>query len=334
MTSAGVSSIGKADPECYNDPHMDYRAIQEPVRLQLQGTERILAGHARGKGRLICALRESTPVSKGKKVRAAFFFLLAGMHRLRGGELPRLAAAIEMLHLSSLVHDDVVDNSSRRRGEKTANRHFGNTLSVLWGDYLFINSLHLLDSRWRNPTMDMLLDVSRQMIEGQILEFENRFNYGIPSRTYFDIIHKKTASMFAGIAGLVERMAGDRTPAAQGLRDFGRDFGMIFQISDDLLDLFSDRAGKDRFQDLKEGKVTLPYILLVRRGALPLIKKFSPARPRPLLERCRELEIKKRSVMVIDRYVRKCDAFLASFPPSAHRESMQRLVQFIRYREY
>jgi octaprenyl-diphosphate synthase len=313
---------------------MDYRAIQDPVRLQLQDAERVLAGHARGKGRLISALRESTPVGKGKKIRAAFFFLLAGMHRLRGDELPRLAAAIEMLHLSSLVHDDIMDNSSRRRGEKTANQHFGNTLSVLWGDYLFINSLHLLDCKWRNPTMNMLLDVSRQMIEGQILEFENSFNYNIPSRTYFEIIRKKTASMFAGIAGLVEQMAGANAPAPRGLRDFGRHFGMIFQISDDLLDIFSSRAGKDRFQDLKEGKVTLPYILLLRHGALPLIKKFSAARPQLLLERCRELEIKKRSVMVIDRYVRKCDAFLAEFPPSAHRESMQRLLQFIRYRDY
>ncbi len=313
---------------------MDYRTIQEPVRPLLLDTERILARHARGKGRLITEMRKSTPVGKGKKIRAAFFFLLAGMHRLRSEELPRLAAAIEMLHLSSLVHDDIVDNSSRRRGERTANQHFGNTLSVLWGDYLFINSLHLLDSRWRNRTMDMLLDVSRQMIEGQILEFGNSFNYGIANRVYYEIIRKKTSSMFAGIAGLVAQMAGGEAVAAGEYRDFGRDFGMIFQISDDLLDIFSDHAGKDRFQDLKEGKVTLPYILLVRHGALPLIKGFSAGNPQPLLDRCAELGIKEQSIRIIDRYYRKCGTFLGSFPRSPHRESLLRLLEFIRYRDY
>jgi geranylgeranyl pyrophosphate synthase len=115
---------------------------------------------------------------------------------------------------------------------------------------------------------------------------------------------------------------------------FGRDFGMIFQISDDLLDIFSDHAGKDRFQDLKEGKVTLPYILLLRHNALPLIKNFAPSRPQPLLECCQKLSIKKQALQIIDRYCRKCAAFLESFPPSPHRESMEYLLEFIRYREY
>lgn len=313
---------------------MNYRAIQEPVRLLLQDTDHILAGYARGNGRLISALRKSTPVAKGKKIRAAFFFLLAGMHRVRGEELPRLGAAIEMLHLSSLVHDDIVDNSSRRRGEKTPNQNFGNSLSVLWGDYLFIHALRLLDGRWRSPAMDMMLDASRLMIEGQILEFENVFNYGLPSRIYYAIIRKKTSSMFARIADLVAQMTDGPGRSVEELVNFGRNFGMIFQISDDLLDIFSNRAGKDRFQDLKEGKVTLPYILLVRQGALPLIKEFSAERPQPLLDRCTELGIKEQSIKIIDRYCRKCVVFLESFPPSAYRESMQCLLDFIRYRDY
>ncbi|HSQ34938.1 MAG TPA: polyprenyl synthetase family protein [Candidatus Binatia bacterium] len=313
---------------------MDYINVQKPILSSLRATEKILSRQIGGGVRLISELQRRTPVGKGKKIRAAFFFLLAGMSRLRGDDLPRLAAAIEMLHLSSLVHDDIVDNSSRRRGEKTPNHHFGNTLSVLWGDYLFINSLHMLACEWRNPTMDMLLDVSKKMIEGQILEFENNFNYRMQPRAYFAIISKKTSSLFAGIAGLVAKLSGAAGRPAADFAHFGRDFGMIFQISDDLLDIFSDRAGKDRFQDLKEGKVTLPYILLIRDGALPLIKNFSVARPQPLLDGCLKLAIKERSIRVIDRYYRKCMAFLSSFPPSAYRDSMQCLLDFIRYREY
>jgi geranylgeranyl pyrophosphate synthase len=313
---------------------MDYIKVQEPVLPLLRSTERVLARQIGSKVPLIAELQRCTPVGKGKKIRAAFLFLLAGMNRFQCDDLPRLAAAIEMLHLSSLVHDDIVDNSTRRRGEKTPNHHFGNYLSVLWGDYLFINSLHMLAPDRRNSTMNMLLEVSKQMIEGQIMEFENNFNYQIQTRTYFAIIRKKTSSMFAGIASLVAEVKGGQVRSVIDFHHFGRDFGMIFQISDDLLDIFSDHAGKDQFQDLKEGKVTLPYILLLRHDALPLIKNFAPSRPQPLLEYCQKLNIKEQALRIIDRYCRKCSAFLESFPPSPYRESMECLLEFIRYREY
>jgi octaprenyl-diphosphate synthase len=318
----------------YKKAYMDYIKVQEPVLPQLRSMERVLSGQIGSKVHLIAELQRCTPVGKGKKIRAAFFFLLAGMNRLASDGLPRLAAAIEMLHLSSLIHDDIVDNSTRRRGEKTPNHHFGNYLSVLWGDYLFINSLHMLTPKWRNPTLDMMLDVSKQMIEGQILEFENNFNYQIQTRTYFAIIRKKTSSMFAGIAGLVAEMKTGSVRPAIDFYNFGRDFGMIFQISDDLLDIFSDQAGKDRFQDLKEGKVTLPYILLLRHGQLPLMQNFTIAQTQPLLAACQKFGIKEQSLKIIDRYCRKCTAFLESFPPSPYRESLQYLLDFIRYREY
>ena len=313
---------------------MDYLKVQEPILPLLRSTEKVLARQLRSKVGLISELRRHTPVGKGKKIRAAFFFLLAGMNRVGADGLPQMAAAIEMLHLSSLVHDDIVDNSTWRRGEKTANHHFGNYLSVLWGDFLFITSLHMLSARNRSAIMDMMLEASRQMIEGQILEFENNFNYRISSRTYYDIIRKKTSSMFAGIARLAARLNETPGRSAADFYRFGQDFGMIFQISDDLLDIFSDRAGKSRFQDLQEGKVTLPYILLLRHEALPLIKNFSRSGPQPLLDRCQALGIKEQSLRIIDRYYRKCATFLKSFPPSVHRRSMESLLEFIRYRDY
>jgi len=313
---------------------MDYLKVQEPVLPLLRSTEKILARHIGSKVHLISELRRHTPVGKGKKIRAAFFFLLAGMNRVGADGLPQLAAAIEMLHLSSLVHDDIVDNSIWRRGEKTANHHFGNYLSLLWGDFLFITSLRMLSAHNRSAVLDLMLDASRQMIEGQILEFENNFNYRIRSRTYYDIIRKKTSSMFAGISRLAAQLNEKPLRPAADFHRFGQDFGMIFQISDDLLDLFSDSAGKSRFQDLQEGKVTLPYILLLRHDALPLIKNFRRSDPQPLLERCRDLGIKEQALQVIDRYYGRCASFLEWFPPSAHRQSMKNLLEFIRYREY
>jgi geranylgeranyl pyrophosphate synthase len=320
---------------------MDYLKIQAPVRPLLKTAERILSSHIGSRVRLIAELRDHTPVGKGKKVRATFLFLLDGIVREGHGRygreedgLPLLGAAIEMLHLSSLVHDDIVDNSSWRRGEKTPNHHFGDYLSVLWGDFLFITAVRMLSRAGRDAAVAMLAGASRQMIEGQILEFANSFNYGISSRTYYDIIRRKTSSLFAGIAELATSRRGMAARRAEEFRRFGQDFGMIFQISDDLLDIFSQRSGKGRFQDLKEGKVTLPYILLIEGGALPLMRKFEQTGPGPLLERCRSLGIKEQSLAIVDRYHRRCSRFLRSFPPSPCRDSLESLLEFVRYREY
>jgi geranylgeranyl pyrophosphate synthase len=315
-------------------PTMDYRNIQEPVLPLLRATEQILARKIGSRVGLISELGRCTPVGKGKKIRAAFFFLLARLNGAGDDGLPTLGAAIEMLHLSSLVHDDIIDHSSRRRGEKTPNHHFGDTLSVLWGDFLFINSIRMLTREGRGAAVDMLAETSRQMIEGQILEFENNFNYRLPPRTYYDIIRRKTSSLFSGIAGLAAGLPGGSARRISDFRRCGQDFGMIFQISDDLLDLFSERSGKGRFQDLKEGKVTLPYILLIAGGGLPLIRAFDHSGPGPLLESCRSLGVRERSLEIIDRYHRRCRGFLRSFPPSPYRASLEGLLEFIRYREY
>lgn len=316
---------------------MDYAHIQEPVQPLLRSTERILAAQGGSQVRLISQLRQRTPVDKGKKVRATFLFLLAGAARNgRSADdgLPLLGAAIEMLHLSSLVHDDIVDNSLWRRGEKTPNHHFGDFLSVLWGDFLFITSVRMLSRERRNDAVSMLAEASRQMIEGQILEFENSFNYDISPQTYYAIIRRKTASLFAGIAGLAAVLPGAPAGRAKEFQRFGQDFGMIFQVGDDLLDLFSERSGKGRFQDLKEGKVTLPYILLLRAGGQPLIRGFARSGPRPLLERCRALGIRERSLALISRYHRRCTLFLRSFPPSPCRDSLEGLLEFVRCRDF
>ncbi|MBN2347004.1 MAG: polyprenyl synthetase family protein [Candidatus Aminicenantes bacterium] len=313
---------------------MDYRKVQEPVLPLLRGTERILARQVGSRVRLISDLGHRTPIDRGKKIRAAFLFLLARMGDVEDRGLPVLGAAIEMLHLSSLVHDDIIDHSSWRRGRKTANHHFGDYLSVLWGDFLFITSIRMLTREGHAAAVAMLAEISRQMIEGQVLEFENNFNYRIQPRTYFEIIRRKTASLFSGIAALAARLPGGPVSRAGDFRRFGQDFGMIFQISDDLLDIFSPRSGKSRFQDLREGKVTLPYILLLRGGALPLIRAFDRSKPLALLERCRELGVREQSLAIIDRYHRNCRRFLRSFPPSPYRDALGGLLEFIRCRDY
>lgn len=311
-------------------PAMEYRDIQRPVLPLLRAAERMLAREIGSRVKLIGELGRRTPVAGGKKIRAAFFFLLARLNGVRDDRLPDLGAAIEMLHLSSLVHDDIVDHSSRRRGRQTPNHHFGDSVSVLWGDFLFITSIRMLTRAGWAEAVSVLAETSRRMIEGQVLEYANNFNYRLDARTYTDIIRRKTASLFEGIAVL----ASGPGAGVEDFRRFGRDFGMIFQVSDDLLDIFSQRSGKGRFQDLKEGKVTLPYIRLIAGGGLSLIRSFDPARPEPLLELCRRLGVRAQSLAVVERHARRCHEFLRRFPPSPERDSLAGLVDFIRCREY
>ena len=316
-------------------PAMEYREIQEPVLPLLQAAERMLAREIGSQVKLIGELGRGTPVAGGKKIRAVFFFLLARLSGARDEGLADLGAAIEMLHLSSLVHDDIVDHSSRRRGRQTPNHHFGDSVSVLWGDFLFITSIRMLTRAARTEAVSILAETSRRMIEGQVLEYANNFNYRLDARTYTDIIGRKTASLFEGIAVLAAG-PGNRAAAAdvKAFCRFGRDFGMIFQVSDDLLDIFSQRSGKGRFQDLKEGKVTLPYIRLIAGGGLRLIRSFDPARPEPLLARGRRWGVRAQSLAIVDRHARRCREFLQRFPPSPERDSLAGLVDFIRRREY
>lgn len=313
---------------------MEYRDIQKPVQKLLLETDAILGEHIRSRVPLIRKLSDFTPVSKGKKIRSTFLFLLAAMNRLRSRDLPRIAAVVEMFHLSSLVHDDVIDNSRWRRGEKTANSRWGNHLSVLWGDFLFITAMNMIQDLDRKIVTDTLVQASRKMIEGQICEYENSFNYRLGLRGYFEIIRKKTSSLFEAIARIVWRMKAKEDGRGADFTEFGRNFGVMFQVSDDLLDIFSHNSGKDRFRDLKEGKITLPYILLLKNQPADVLRKFSNGEKERLLELFRKNRIVEQSIKSIQRYRLETDRFLQGFSDSSYKTSIRHLIDFIGRRDY
>jgi geranylgeranyl pyrophosphate synthase len=313
--------------------YMEYREIQFPVRKPLRQTERILKRSIDSRDRIICSLREGTPILKGKQVRPTFLFLLAGLLGMDDDGLPEIAAAIELLHLGSLVHDDVVDNSSLRRGEKSQNHNFGIPLSVLWGDFLFIHALNMIRHPRRPLVQDTLLKASRSMIEGQIVEYGNTFNYDLQPSVYNSIISKKTATLFSGIAEIAGHLHGDAAMTGR-LVEFGRHFGIVFQISDDLLDVFSNRSGKERFLDLKEGKITLPYILLRSSHEGPIEWERLRGEPETLLELFNRHRVRERTLQVIGRHCRRCQVFLEDFPDSIQRRALAGLIDFLRCRDY
>ncbi len=313
---------------------MNLKEIQKPVENLLIETDIFFKENTKSDINLIKKVISSATANKGKQVRSTLLFLLAKLNNCVTDDLPLIASSIEMLHLSSLIHDDIIDNSRLRRGKKSLNADFGSYISVLGGDYFFINSLNLMKNIKQDFIMEIILKVSKSMIEGQIMEVENNFNFNIDPATYFKIITNKTAALFAGISEIVFALKNEQQYLSEQFSKFGHNFGIIFQICDDMLDIFSKNSGKDHFKDLKEGKITLPYILLLKKTKTKLIKNFSDKNQKSLLEFFEKFKIKDLYFKEIDKYYIECANFLNGFPDSIYRESLFKLLDFIKHRDY
>jgi octaprenyl-diphosphate synthase len=313
---------------------MNLQDIQKPVEKLLENTNSIILEKVKSNLKSLDKIEKLTPISKGKKIRSTLLFLLAGMVDLKSSILSEIAASIELFHLSSLIHDDIIDNSQKRRGEKTLNINLGNFRSVLWGDFIFINSFSSIHSLGNPELMKIVLKAAIRMVEGQLIEIENAYNFGIQLETYYDIIQRKTSSLFAAVCQMVSVLNKEPYEIREKYYRFGLDFGTIFQIVDDMLDIFSIKSGKDRFKDLEEGKITLPFILLLDESKSDITENFLNCNHQKLLEFCSEYKIKEKCLEKISFFYERCHRFLEPFPDSRYKESLLNLLPFIKYREY
>ena len=179
-----------------------------------------------------------------------------------------LAAAIEFIHAATLLHDDVVDLSTDRRGKLTANEVWNNKTSVLVGDFLFSRSFQLMTKYGDINTLKILSDTSVIISEGEVLEISNDKNLEINEDTYFQVINGKTASLFSAACQVGGLSGGAKDNEQLALKSFGTNFGMAFQLIDDAIDYYSNskKMGKNVGDDFKEGKITLPIILAYGRS--------------------------------------------------------------------
>lgn len=314
---------------------MILEGIQAPVKNMLDKTTSTITSTLNSNVNLINQIKSVVPLSKGKKVRSTLLFLLGGAANGLSDELPVIASSIELFHLSSLIHDDILDNAALRRGDKTLNNELGNLISVLGGDFLFVHSLNLMNNIRKPALMDILLEATQIMVEGQLQEIENNFNYNVRLETYLEVIEKKTSSLFGAVSQMAAVVNNKDSRTKREFQEFGMNFGNIFQITDDLIDIFSTSSGKDRFRDLQEGKITLPFILLQDAAeGMDVTEFFSVEHSEKLLELFERYKIKDRSHDKVDEYYNNCIKFLNRFPPSEYKDSLKDLLDFIRYREY
>jgi octaprenyl-diphosphate synthase len=205
----------------------------------------------------------------GKRIRPRLLLLFARALGFHGAERFELAAIVEFIHTATLLHDDVVDESSMRRGRQTANALFGNAASVLVGDFLYSRAFQMMVSVGNLRVLDVLADATNVIAEGEVLQLLNMHEPDIAVEDYLRVIRYKTAKLFEASARLGAVLGGATPQVEECCADYGRSLGTAFQLIDDLLDYEgnSQELGKNVGDDLREGKPTLPLLMAIERGS-------------------------------------------------------------------
>ena len=204
--------------------------------------------------------------SGGKRLRPALLLLSAGVVRYEGPYDVLLGAAFELIHTATLVHDDIIDEAATRRGRPSLNHRWGNHLTVLMGDHLYLRAMQLAIQAGNLDVLDVLARTTLRMIEGEMIQGEQNGRIDVTEKEHLEVVERKTAILFSACCLVPSMLAGSPPEIQRALERFGFDLGMAYQLVDDLLDFTADERvlGKPTVNDLREGKLTLPLIYLLR----------------------------------------------------------------------
>jgi octaprenyl-diphosphate synthase len=263
MTASTASARPAAAPTS-----LPFAAIVELAREDMGAVDALIRHRLASDVLLINQVAEHLIAAGGKRLRPMLLMLAARALGYGGAQHHQLAAVIEFIHTSTLLHDDVVDESDLRRGRKTANAVWGNAASVLVGDFLYSRSFQLMVELDSMPVMRILADTTNAIAEGEVLQLLHVHNPDTDEAAYLRVIERKTAVLFAAATRLGAVLAAADTRTEQALYDYGMQLGYAFQIADDVLDYTADAAtlGKNLGDDLAEGKATLPLIHAIQHS--------------------------------------------------------------------
>lgn len=207
--------------------------------------------------------------NSGKMLRPRMVYLCGSIYSNNEESLRDIAVAVELIHMASLVHDDIIDNSQLRRGKPSLNQRWGNQVSVLTGDYLFAAAFNLINQCNLPAVMENLTNTIKIMCSGEIKQLGMLYNLNLSESEYFDKTYRKTACLFASSCQVGAMLSSAPAKEIQMLEQFGLYLGYAYQIIDDVLDFVSDSSllGKPVASDLKQGNITLPVILALKKGS-------------------------------------------------------------------
>jgi octaprenyl-diphosphate synthase len=294
----------------------------------------------------------------GKRMRPALLLLAAGASGYRGASAIRLGAVVELIHNATLIHDDVIDGANTRRGRPSANARWGNHMSVLAGDRLYMQSFEMALRERNFAILDILIDLTQNMVEGELLQLTRLGRIDLNEAEATELAYRKTACLFSGCSRLGAVLGRQPKNIEDALAEYGRNAGLAFQLVDDLLDFTAspEQLGKPVLSDLKEGKVTLPLIFALEAQAAPasnggdghegngavgqtLVAKvleergFLSVRPEQITKLVRETGALDRAAKLAREYVSRAKAALNELPESEYRRALMAVPDFILERQ-
>ncbi|PHR11679.1 MAG: polyprenyl synthetase [Aequorivita sp.] len=314
--------------------------IKLPIETEMELFEKKFSASMSSKVSLLNRITHYVVNRKGKQMRPMFVFLIAKM--TSNGQVNertyRGASVIELIHTATLVHDDVVDDSDRRRGFFSINALWKNKIAVLVGDYLLSKGLLLSID---NDDFDLLKIISvavREMSEGELLQIEKARRLDITEEIYFEIIRQKTATLIAACCAMGARSVMAPDEEVEKMRKFGELIGTAFQIKDDLFDYGNERIGKPTGIDIKEQKMTLPLIYALNNSSsqekkwlINSVKNHNKDKQRvkEVIAFVKDNGGLDYAVAKMKEYQKHALQLLETYPPSPYKESLELMVNYV-----
>ncbi len=248
--------------------HAPKNTIAETIATDMVAVDSVIRSQLHSDVSLVNQIAEYIISAGGKRIRPALVLLVANVYQYQGTGHHQLAAVVEFIHTATLLHDDVVDESSLRRGRQTANALFGNAASVLVGDFLYSRAFQMMVKLDSMRVMQILADATNVIAEGEVLQLLNMHDPDVTEERYLEVIRCKTAKLFEAAAELGALIAQADDAQIANAAEYGRSLGTAFQLIDDVLDYSgnANQIGKNVGDDLREGKPTLPLIYLMEHG--------------------------------------------------------------------
>jgi octaprenyl-diphosphate synthase len=311
--------------------------IRGPVEGEMQRFNALLVENYRHDNPFIASLTDYVLGQRGKQMRPLLVLLSAA---LNGGITERSytgAILVEMAHSASLVHDDVIDEASMRRGRPSVNAVWRSRTAVLTGDYLLARALSITARGDASDLLALLIDSFEKLCEGELIQLDHAAKLDMTEAAYFEVIYRKTASLLGAAGAIGARSAGASDEAAGRMKRFGECIGMAFQIRDDLLDYEpSAETGKAAGNDLRERKITLPLLYLLNRSGEPertaLIRRLGAIREKDVADIQRQVAgsgAVAYAEEVMRDYERQALDILGNYPESPVRTSLELYCHYI-----
>ena len=320
------------------------KSLSNLLKSSLKRVEREISKNIKDEEKLITLTAGHLIKAKGKKIRPLLTLLVSKMLNYKGNADVTLAVCIEFIHNATLLHDDVIDTGKIRRGKLSANQIWGNKVSVLVGDYLLSRAFKLMVKNKSLKLLEILSQTSLILARGQIQDVGNNQNVNLTEKKYLSIIDAKTAELFR-ISCFLPTIITDQNKKTQKIfNDFGFNFGMAFQLSDDVLDYFGDssKMGKSVGKDFFEGKVTYPVIHCFKKSdkkSKKIIAKlfFKGKRSKKdlavLLDLMKKTNTYKSSIEFVRKYAEKAKTNINKFEGNKYKVYLDELVDHLIIRD-